>query len=171
MLFSTSFKELSSFFIESLFCLTTATKERQISYTEMYNAIFLAKYIKQGLVLLSYLEGYHILQVPVNHRCADLQGLCWILNKEQKLQLQCTDVGNRNNLHCHWKVQFRRDWNFLPVRGSGRPKNLLCMFPVGWRHQFHRGDFIFSWTSKWEKQIVKKKLLTKVTGNSFHHIL
>lgn len=85
MLFSTSFKELSSFFIESLFCLTTATKERQISFTEMYNAILFAEYnIKQGLLLLSYLEGCHILQVPVNHQCADLQGLCWILNKEKK---------------------------------------------------------------------------------------
>lgn len=85
MLFSTSFKELSSFFIESLFCLTTATKERQISYMEMYNAILFVKYnIKQGLLLLSYLEGCHILQVPVNHQCADLQGLCWILNEEKK---------------------------------------------------------------------------------------
>lgn len=129
MLFSTSFKELSSFFIESLFCLTTATKERQISYTKMYNAIFLAKYVKQGLLLLSYLEGCHILQVPVNHQCADLQELCWILNEEKKSYSYALMLETGAIYTVIDKVQFqkldRRDWNFLWVGGSGRPKYLL----------------------------------------------
>jgi len=41
ILLSTTFKELSSFFRESLFCLTTATKERKIGNKQIVSFVLL----------------------------------------------------------------------------------------------------------------------------------
>ena len=45
---------------------------------------------------LSNLEECHILQVPVNHQCADLLRLCWILHEKQQLY-QHKQMVERNN--------------------------------------------------------------------------
>ena len=58
-------------------------------------------------VYLSNLEECHILRVRVNHQCADLPRLCWILHKKQQLYSHEQIVERSNQTVIEWTLELQ----------------------------------------------------------------